>query len=182
MRERTRKLALREWSGPNGGLDVARLPLESLFRQAMQRDSRQFRSACVLLGSLVGGGKREAGVFLLGLLAYCRDDMEKLPAVVDALGCFRSREAVQALVGELQRIKPNNSTRRYLDGVLSVLMRMPRELVKPRLAVLSRDPAFSLRWRRKFEDAVWSLSSPWEGDRSEVETEGSGLSERPPHW
>ena len=141
MKERSRKAVLPPWSGPKGGLDLgkldlAQLPLEPLFRQAIQRDLRQFRSACGLLGSMVRGGKREAGVFLLGLLAYYRDDSERLPTVADALGQFRSREAVEALVGELQRIRPSNSTRRYLQSVLSVLTRLPKDLVKPRLVGL----------------------------------------------
>lgn len=156
MRGRERRYALPEWITP-AGVDPAKLPLEPILRQALEQDEERFRSACTLLGTIVSHGRREAGVFTLGLLSYYRDDFGRLSQVVRAVASFQSPETVDALTSELRRIKPSNSTRGYLNGVLKALTLLPRELVEGRLAELSRDRGFSVKWRRKFDDAAWSL-------------------------
>ena len=80
-----------------------------------------------------GCGRRDAGVFLLGLLAYCRDDLVRLLSVVRALGEFHRPEAADALTAELHRVPSSNITRRYLDAVLEALMSLPDDLVRERL-------------------------------------------------
>lgn len=156
MRGRGRPQSLPEWITPTG-IDPAKLPLEPILRQALELDEERFHSACSLLETIVSHGRREAGVFLLGLLSYYRDDLQRLSRVVRAIAAFQGREAVDALTNELRRIKSSNATRSYLDGVLKALTLLPRELVQERLAELSADKSFSVKWRRKFDDAAWSL-------------------------
>jgi hypothetical protein len=67
---------------------------------------------------------------------------------------------VEALINELRRVMSSNTTRRYLDAVLTALSRLPGELVYDRLLELSRDRSFSVKWRRKFEDAARRLEGP----------------------
>ena len=87
--------------------------------------------------------------------------------MVHALDTFRSREAVDALTDELHRVRASNATRRYLDEVLSTLALLPGELAQDRLMELSGDRSFSVKWRRKFENAAWGLRgrvAMWEDD------------------
>lgn len=133
----------------------------------MEDDEKRFRSACSLLAAIVSHGRREAGVILLGLLSYYRHDLGRLSVVVRALGAFRSRQAVDALTEELHRVRASNATRRYLDEVLSAVMLLPRELAEERLTELSNDRTFSVKWRRKFENAARGLCgavAAWEDE------------------
>ena len=56
------------------GLDLSRVPIDSVLRQALSPDEEQFRTGCTLLGSMSHGGRIEAGVFLLGLLRQYPDN------------------------------------------------------------------------------------------------------------
>jgi hypothetical protein len=99
-------------------------------------------------------GRREAGVFLLGLLSFYRDDLERLAPVVRALRAFPIPETVDALTAELRRIPSSNHTRTYLNGVFEAVTEFPDDLVRDRLAELSADRSFSIKWRRKFQTAL----------------------------
>jgi hypothetical protein len=154
-----REGALPDWITPSG-VDPGRLPVEPLLHQALTQHQEQFRSACNLLAAMVSHGRQDAGVVLLGLLSYYRDDFERLAEVVRALRAFQSRESVEALINELRRVTSSNTTRRYLDAVLTALSRLPGELVYDRLLELPRDRSFSVKWRRKFEDAARRLEDP----------------------
>jgi hypothetical protein len=158
-RPRAREGALPDWITPSG-VDPGRLPVEPLLHQALTQHKEQFRSACNLLAAMVSHGRQDAGVVLLGLLSYYRDDFERLAEVVRALRAFQSRESVEALINELRRVMSSNTTRRYLDAVLTALSSLPGELVYDRLLELSRDRSFSVKWRRKFEDAARRLEGP----------------------
>ena len=158
-RPRAREGALPDWITPSG-VDPGRLPVEPLLHQALTQHKEQFRSACNLLAAMVSHDRQDAGVVLLGLLSYYRDDFERLAEVVRALRAFQSRESVEALINELRRVTSSNTTRRYLDAVLTALSSLPGELVYDRLLELSRDRSFSVKWRRKFEDAARRLEGP----------------------
>jgi len=84
---------LPDWITPSG-VDPGRLPVEPLLHQALTPHKEQFRSACNLLAAMVSHGRQDAGVVLLGLLSYYRDDFERLAEVVRALRAFQSRESV----------------------------------------------------------------------------------------
>ena len=142
-----------DWITPSD-IDPSKLPVEPLLQQALTQHNGRFRSACSLLAAMVSHGRQDAGVVLLGLLSYYRNDLERLVDVVRALRAFQSPEAVDALISELRRVTSSNKTRRYLDVVLTALSLLPMELVHDRLVELSRDPTFSVKWRRKFEDVA----------------------------
>ena len=142
------------WITEDGFVDPLKLPLEPILSQALQEDEEQCRSGCTLLASIASRGRKEAGVFLLGLLTYYRARPERLVTVVSALTAFRTAITVEALAGELYRVKSTNATRGYLSEVLRALTRLPRELWEPKLIDMAYDNHFSPRWRRKFEDAL----------------------------
>ena len=145
-----------DWITPDG-IDLGRLPLEPVVRLILDEDEHAFRSTCTVLGAMTGCGRWDAGVFLLGLLAYYRDDLERLSAVVLALSKFQRRETADALTAELHRVPSNNTTRRYLDAVLAALESLPDDLARERLVTLSGDRSFSPKWRKKFQAALWDV-------------------------
>ena len=143
-----------DWETADGSLDPRRFPIDGVLRQALDEDAEHFRGACSMLATMARYERREAGVFLLGLLSFNRDDLERLAQVVRALGAFPTREALDALTAELRRIPSTSSTRGYLNAVLAALTGFPDDLVCDRLAELSADKSFSIRWRRKFQGAL----------------------------
>jgi hypothetical protein len=131
-----------------------KLPLSPILSQALQEDEELFRTGCTVLSTIASRGGREAGVFLLGLLPYYREQPERLGTIVSALSAFATPATVEALAGELYRVESTMATRRYLNSVLGALTRLPRELWKSKLSDMAQDTHFSPRWRRKFEDAL----------------------------
>jgi hypothetical protein len=149
-----RGVAAPSWITAEGFIDIGKFPIDGVLRQALDQDAEVFRGACSVLESMVCHGRIEAGVFLLGLLSWHRDDLERLSRVVRALREFHTREALDALTAELRRVPSTNATRSYLNAVFEALTRFPDDMVRGVFVELSVDKAFSIRWRRKFEGAL----------------------------
>ena len=144
------------WITKDGFLDPLKLPLAPILSQALHEEEEMFRTGCTVLSTIASRGGREAGVFLLGLLAYYRARPDRLVRVVSALSSFPTPITVEALAGELYRVDSTNATRGYLAEVLGALTRLPRELWEAKLSDMAQDNHFSPRWRRKFDDALES--------------------------
>ncbi len=144
-----KELAGVPWITERGELDLKTFPIDSVLEQTVDRDRERCRSGCTLLGSMCAAGRAEAGVYLLGLLQFYRDDLERLTLVVDSLARFQSTTAAQALVRELTRVKSSNATRRYLSAVLRSVSLFPANLVYEPLCALAADRSLSPRMRQK---------------------------------
>ena len=155
MRTRS-KIASMPWMTPDATLDLAVFPIDSILKQALSPEFDQFRSGCILLGSMAGGSRPEAGVYLVGLLRYYASDLQRLEVVAEQLAHFRDDSSAHALLAELRRVKSSNTTRRYLGRVLRSLARFPSRLVKPALEDLANDTSFSAKIRAKFRDVLES--------------------------
>ena len=142
------------WLTSEGYLDLTKFPIDSVLRQALAESERDFFNAVMTLRSMLSNGRQEAGVFLLGLLADSGDDWARRTLIVDALKWFQSRGCADFLLGELKRVKSNNTTRRYLGAVLETLSRMPLEFVETALQDLAADTSFTPKMRDKFEQ-LW---------------------------
>jgi hypothetical protein len=138
------------WITKDGFFDPARFPIDGVLKQVLSDDDEQFRSGLTMLGSMYGHGRREAGIFLLGLLVNCEDNWERRIGIVEALKGIDTRPCADFLFGELERIKSSNTTRRYLDTVITALALMPPELVQARFEELADDKSFSPKMRDKF--------------------------------
>ena len=138
------------WLTKDGSLDLGKFPIDGVLAQALRQDQEAFRSALTLLYSMQRGGRREAGIVLLGLLAECPDDWSKRIEIVKALDGFHTRGCAGVLFSEVRRVTSSNTTRRYLAAVLDALSSMPRELVDHELEILGEDTRFSYRMREKF--------------------------------
>jgi hypothetical protein len=149
---------------PDGFFDPGTVPMDGVLRQAFCEDAAQFRGVCRTLESLALAGRREAGVFLLGLLSFYRDDLERLARVVLALRGFAVPETVDALTAELRRVPSSNHTRTYLNGVVEVLTGFPDDLVRDRLTELSADRSLSSKRRKTLQAALWSAEDDYFGE------------------
>ena len=112
----------------DGFFDPGAALIDSVLRQALSEDAARFRGACTTLGTLALAGRREAGVFLLGLLSFYRDDLERLAPVVRALRAFPAPETVDVLTAELRRVPSTNHTRTYVNAVFEALTGFPDDL------------------------------------------------------
>ena len=73
------------WITKEGYFDPGKFPIDSALKQALSDNDQKFRSGLTLLSSMVGHGRTEAGVFLMGLLANCEDNWEKRISIVEAM-------------------------------------------------------------------------------------------------
>ena len=137
----------------DGFCDPAQFPIDSVLKQALSDDRRDFHSAVSLLRSMYNHDRKEAGVFLIGLLLTCGDNCEKRRAIATTLFDVQNEGCVNVLLGELKRVKNTNSTRRYLNEVIDVLSCMPPPLVLPGLEELIADNSLPPRMRAKVESA-----------------------------
>ncbi len=147
------------WITEHGTLDLTKFPIDLLLRQTLDRDQGSYRSACTLLGSMCVAGRAEAGIYLLGLLQFHQDDLERLKVVVENLASLRTTESMRALVNELHRVRSSNSTRGYLASVLRALSYFPSSLVQEPLRALAEDKSFSVKMRQKFNVVLEQCSS-----------------------
>jgi hypothetical protein len=138
-------------SAEDGLCYPARAPIDSVLKQALSDDRREFHAAVNLLRSMYNYGRKEAGVFLIGLLLTCGDNWEKRRVIVTALYDVQTEGCVNVLVGEIKRVKNQNATRRYLKEVLDVLSCMPARLVLPGLEELVADNSLTPRMRARVE-------------------------------
>lgn len=140
------------WITAEGTIDLAELPIDGILKQAIDPDFERFRSACVLLGSMAGVGRLEAGLYLIGLLGCYASDLQRLEVILGQLEHFHHQSSANALLAEIRRVRSSNTTRRYLDRVLRSLAVLPLSLVKSGLEVLSEDTFFSPKMRVKFRN------------------------------
>jgi len=136
------------------GFDPAKYPIDPVLKQTQSDDDQQFLTGCRLLGSMVTFGRAEAVVHLLGLLRWYEDDYKRLTIVVEQLPNAKSKIAAEALANELRRVKSSNTTRRYLDTVITAMTRMPAPLAQPELDRLAADTSFSPKMRAKMRRAA----------------------------
>jgi len=135
-----------------GTIDLAELPINGILKQAIDPEFERFRSACVLLGSMAGAGRLEAGLYLIGLLGCYASDLQRLEVIAGQLAHFHHESSANALLAEIRRVRSSNTTRRYLDRLLRSLADLPLRLVKSGLEILAEDTSFSSNMRAKFRN------------------------------
>jgi len=159
--KRARDLPNVPWITAEGTFDPTKFPIDSTLRQCVGSDPKAYSSGCRFLATMLAHGRVEAGVFLLGLLRYYQDELSMLGVVVESLGASRDTRYAAALVGELRRVPSSNTTRRYLDTVITTLRRMPADMVQELFLELAGDSAFSYRMRAKFRAAAEAVGRRW---------------------
>ncbi|HEV2394758.1 MAG TPA: hypothetical protein VG146_20595 [Verrucomicrobiae bacterium] len=142
------------WITEEGSLDAAKFPIDGILQQAVESDQRKFESGVAILRLMHGSGRKEAGVFLMGLLAASDENWERRLTIVEALRDVQTEACARLLFTELRRVKSSNTTRQYLSGIIKSLAAMPAELVEEEFLALAMDSSFSHRMRSKFKEAT----------------------------
>lgn len=152
------------WLTSEGYFDPAKFPIDRTLQQAVGNDEGDFRSALRMLQAMYHHRRREAGVFLLGMLVTWDDDWEQRIAIVEALSGVETQACADLLFRELKRVKSSNTTRRYLAEIIRTLVKMPSELVLPGFEALANDKFFTPKMRNKFKailDVGLVDDDPW---------------------
>jgi hypothetical protein len=148
------------WLTNDGYINLANVPIDAVLRQTLSKDMDEFGSGCNLLQSMAGGGRTEAGIYLLGLLRHYQNDLVRLKIIVERLSTFLTPECAEALLHELKRVKSSNTSRGYLAVVLKILSRFPYEIAGERLLDLASDENFSYKMRTKFRTVLDAMRYP----------------------
>jgi hypothetical protein len=152
------------WLTKDGHFNPAKFPIDGVLVQSLDADSDAFRSGVRTLEMMCHHGRREAGVYLMGLLVASDDNLERRGLIVEALRYVPTKACADLLFAELRRVKSSNTTRRYLATVIKVLASMPRELMEDGFAELAADKSFSQKMRDKFRAVIASadgLDDEW---------------------
>jgi len=152
------KLGSPPWITAEGMVDLTKLSIDFILTQAIDPEYEEFRSACVLLGSMASVGRLEAGLYLLGLLGWYALDLQRLEVIAEQLAHFPHGSSANALLAEIRRVRSSNTTRRYLDRVLRSLAVLPPHLVESGLEALAEDTSFSPKMRAKFRNCCEMIS------------------------
>lgn len=142
------------WITKDGYFDLSKFPIDTVLKQTLSKDYEEFYSGCGLLQTMHRQNRPEAAVYLLGLLHYYQNDLERLIVIIEKLWGFHTVEYADLLFSELRRVKSSNTTRKYLNTVIEMLSYFPKEMVQDRFQELSKDKSFSYKMRRKFQDIV----------------------------
>lgn len=143
------------------GLDLSRVPIDSILRRALSANEDLFLDGCKLLNSLCHVGRIEAGVFLLGLLRQNSDNYARLTAIAEALAAFPTAATVDALAAELLRVKGSNATRGYLRRIIDTLERFPDNIAHARILELSSDLRIGARFRQRLQSIAFGTFDDW---------------------
>ncbi len=81
--------------------------------------------------------------------------------IVERLEGFQTPECADFLLGELKRLKANNSNRRYLVAILETVRRMPLEVAQQRLLDLATDSSLSPKMRDRVVEAMERATRRW---------------------
>lgn len=138
--------------------DPRTFPIEPILRQAVSLDADRASAAWRLLGTMARNDRPEAGIFLLGLMRVHGGDLTRMATLVRAVSFFPSEAAAEALKAEFYRVPSSPATRTYLNEVLRALIQLPAPLSRKALTSLADDKKLSVKWRRRFEEAAWSLN------------------------
>ena len=142
------------WLTKDGCLDPGKFPIDGVLKQSLAIGTDEFRSGLNMLRSMYAHGRKEAGLFLLGLLLTSDEDLERRGRIVEALQGVDTKPCADLLFGELKRVKSSNTTRRYLATVIRVLASRPSEMIEEGFTALAADKSFSQKMRAKFRAIV----------------------------
>jgi hypothetical protein len=99
-------------------------------------------------------GKKEAAIFLYGLIAQNYNNIARKEIIIKSLKDIETKEAAEILFRELKDIDSNNTTRGYIDEILKVLKHYPTEIIRDGFESLLRDKKWSIKMKRKFEEVL----------------------------
>jgi len=142
------------WITSDGYFDVTKFPIDSVLKQTLSNNIDEFRSGCSLLSSMSSRNRFEANIYLIGLLEYFSEDIDRLIIIVESFKFMKNKKCAEVLFKELKRVKSSNTTRRYLNTVLQSLSYFPLEIIEEGFNELIKDNQFTYRMKTKFKEIL----------------------------
>ena len=142
------------WTRNNGGIDFKKIPIEAALHNVIDGNDDELRGRCGVLAFMYNEGKKEAAIFLYGLIAQNYNNIARKEIIIKSYKDIETKEAAEILFRELKYIVSDNTTRRYIDEILKVLKNYPTEIIKDGFESLLRDKKWSIKMKRKFEEVL----------------------------
>ena len=142
------------WIRNDGGIDFKKVPIEAALHNVIEGNNDELRGRCGVLAFMYNEGKKEAAIFLYGLIAQNYNDIARKEIIIKSLKDIETKEAAEILFRELKDIDSNNTTRGYIDEILKVLKHYPTEIIRDGFESLLRDKKWSIKMKRKFEEVL----------------------------
>ena len=142
------------WTRNDGGIDFKKIPIEAALHNVIDGNDDELRGRCGVLAFMYNEGKKEAAIFLYGLIAQNYNNIARKEIIIKSYKDIETKEAAEILFRELKYIVSDNTTRRYIDEILKVLKNYPTEIIKDGFESLLRDKKWSIKMKRKFEEVL----------------------------
>ena len=142
------------WTGNDGGIDIKKIPIEAALKNVIDGNNDELRGRCGALAFMYNEGKKEAAIFLYGLIAQNYNNIARKEIIIKSFNYIETKEAAEILFNELKCIVSDNTTRGYIDEILKVLKHYPTEIIKDGFESLLRDNKWSIKMKRKFEEVL----------------------------
>ena len=145
------------------------VPVDDYARRLESTQPEERAAAIESLGGLVSLGNRAAFRMLLEYLAALPlpvtiHEVHVKREILRRLSCGPDKTAVVPyLIGELQAIPSNNTTRQWISDIFQFLERCPWSVIREPLDRMLDDKRFSPRFKRKVEEALFRSRSRSEG-------------------
>jgi len=134
-----------------GPFDFMQVSLDYNYRTIVGSDRNQVGNSIRVLSAASSHGRKDASVFLMGLLVSLPiDDWEMRTEVARALEYTKTKECADLLFSEIRRVGSSNKTRTYLTTVINVLANFPEVIKQPGFRALAADKGFTHKMRKKF--------------------------------
>ena len=131
-----------------------KIPIEAALYNVIDGNDDELRGRCGALAFMYNEGKKEAAIFLYGLIAQNYNNIARKEIIVKSFKDIETKEAAEILFRELNYIVSNNKTRGYIDEILKVLKHYPTGIIKDGFESLLRDKKWSIKMKRKFEEVL----------------------------
>jgi len=142
------------WTRNDGGIDFKKIPIEAALNNVIDGNNDELRGRCGVLAFMYNEGKKEAAIFLYGLIAQNYNNIARKEIIIKSLKDIETKEAAEILFNELKYIVSDNTTRGYIDEILKALKHYPTEIIKNGFESLLRDKKWSIKMKRKFEEVL----------------------------
>ena len=142
------------WIGKDGGIDLLKIPIDSVLRRSVLEGDKEFRGACSVLRAVYQAGRMEAGIYLYGLFIHNYGNMARKELLVSALSDVPTKESASILFRELNYVESNNTTRGYINSILKSLSRYPKDITYDGFVALLNDRKWSYKMKKKFAEII----------------------------
>lgn len=138
------------WITESGEFDYSKYPIDHPVRDAFSIVEQTFVNACRILGSMAQENRTDAGIFLIGLIVYYKQDIERVEILLESLKYFKNTICSDFLFEEIINSGSIIEDKKYIDLIINVLSQFSQEMVKNRFVELSIDKKFNEELRNKF--------------------------------